>query len=190
MIPATLRDHINAISPLGNATWDALSTLFVSRPLRKRELFAAQGRVATEVGLLESGYVRAFFVTEDGTEYNKHMFVAPAVIGDYASLLSGEPVRLPQQALTPCTAWVADYRRVLALESRFDDLRRLARRFAEAMYLEKEDRELEIATMSAKERYLRLRRRYPAMERDIPQYEIASYLGITATQLSRVRARL
>ncbi len=190
VIPSALRDHIDSISPLRNATWEALRALFAPRKLSRREIFVKSGRVATEVGLLESGYVRSFFVTEDGAEYNKHMFVAPSVIGDYASLLSGRPVRLPQQALTPCAVWVADYRRILELERRFDDLRRLARRFAEAMYLEKEERELEMATMSAKERYLKLRQRYPEMEREIPQYEIASYLGVTATQLSRVRARL
>ena len=189
-IPRALRDHVDSISPLSDATWNDLSSLFLQQTLERRELFVRQGRVAKTIGLLESGYVRAFFTTEHGSEYNKHIFVAPAIIGDYASLLSGNPVQIPQQALTRCVAWVADYRRILELEHRFADLGVLARRFAELSYLQKEQRELEMATMSAGERYLALRKRYPKIERAIPQYEIASYLGITATQLSRIRAHL
>lgn len=189
-VPDILRNHVNSISPLSDATWSGLSSLFMQRTLERRELFAPPGRVTTTVGLLESGYIRAFFTTEQGSEYNKHIFVAPAIIGDYASLLSGDPVQIPQQTLTRCVVWVADYRRVLELEHRFVELSVLSRRFAELMYLQKEQRELELATMSARDRYLRLRRRYPDIERAIPQYEIASYLGVTPTQLSRIRAHL
>lgn len=186
-IPTQLRSMLEAIAPLAPGTWDALDALFAPRELGKRALLVAPGSVATRVGLLEAGVVRAFYPTESGSEYNKHLFLAPAVVGDYASLLTGAPARVGQQTLTSCRVWLADFRALLALEARHPDLALLPRRFAESMYLLNEARELEMATLTAGERYVLLRERTPEIEEMVPQYEIASYLGVTPTQLSRIR---
>lgn len=187
VLPAGLRSHVDSISPLGPA-WETLVQLFTRQELAKNEHFAPPGRPAQRIGLLESGYVRAYLPTEDGREYNKHIFVAPGIIGDYASLLTGRPVRVPQQAITDCVVWVASYQEIVALEVRHPELARLARRFAEVSYLMKEQREIELATMDAAQRYRRLLARRPDLESHVPLYHIASYLGITPTQLSRIRS--
>jgi hypothetical protein len=44
--------------------------------------------------------------------------------------------------------------------------------------------------LDAEKRYLILREEFPGLEMKIPQYHIASYLGISATQLSRVRNKM
>jgi len=44
-----------------------------------------------------------------------------------------------------------------------------------------------MALLDAEKRYLILREEFPGLEMKIPQYHIASYLGISPTQLSRVR---
>ena len=50
--------------------------------------------------------------------------------------------------------------------------------------------ELEMALLNATERYLLFKKSFPNLEQKIPQYHIASYLGVTATQLSRLRNKL
>lgn len=189
-LPDVLVAHLQGIHPVPVAVLDELRPLFSRRTLARREHFAVAGTCQRLVGLLEVGYLRAYYVTADGKEYNKHLFVGPAIIGDYASLLTGRPVELPQQALSDCVVWVAEYRALIELEPRLPDLVQLHRRFAEAMYLEKERRELQIATQPAAERYADFRRQFPGIEHHLPQYEVAAYLGITPTQLSRIRARL
>lgn len=52
------------------------------------------------------------------------------------------------------------------------------------------DRELALATQSAKERLLGLRLDKPGLEDSVPQHYLASYLGITPVSLSRLRAQL
>ncbi|MGE0784636.1 MAG: Crp/Fnr family transcriptional regulator [Sandaracinaceae bacterium] len=177
------------IGPLEPEVWAQLAPMLVRRTLETREHFAAPGSVQTTVGLLESGRVRAYFTRPDGKHYNKYFFTGPDLIGDYASLLTGRPVEVPQQALTPCTVWVLSYASVLALEDRFPSLVQLQRRYAEGLYLKNEQRELELATLNATERYALLLERHPGIEVDVPLYEIAAYLGITPTQLSRIRSR-
>ena len=49
---------------------------------------------------------------------------------------------------------------------------------------------MEIVLLNAEQRYLIFREEFPDLEMKIPQYHIASYLGISATQLSRVRRKM
>ena len=188
-VPRKLVALVDAIHPQSEEVWLAIRPALVRRRLVAREHYSAPGAVQETVGLLESGRVRAYHVTADGKQYNKHLFTGPDVIGDYASLLTGRPVEVPQQALTDCIVWSLDYAYLLSLEERFPSLVQLQRRFAEALYLAKEQRELELATRNASERYAALTTQHPGIEADVPLYEIAAYLGITPTQLSRIRAR-
>ena len=186
-LPAAVVDHVDAIHPLRARTWAALEPLFRPERLDKGEHLVPPGRVATSLGLLESGWVRAYTVTPAGAEYSKHLFRGPALVGDYASLLTGEPVRTPQQALTPCVVHLADWHRVQRLYDEHRDLERLARRFAELLYLDNERREIELVTLPAAERWRLLRERNPTIEQDLAQFQIAAHLGVTPTQLSRIR---
>lgn len=188
-VPRSLVALVNAIHVQPDEVWAALVPAFVRRRLEAREHYCRPGVVQTSVGLLESGRVRAYYVTANGKTYNKHFFTGPDVIGDYASLLTGRPVEVPQQALTDCVVWSLDYAHLLSLEPRFPSLVQLQRRFAEALYLAKEQRELDLATRTAGERYAALVTQHPGIEAEIPLYEIAAYLGVTPTQLSRIRRR-
>ncbi len=188
-LPDSLVAYVSAISPLSLETWAEISALFRTVELGRAEHLVPPGRPATQVGLLERGWVRAYHINANGTEYSKHLFRAPALVGDYASLLTGESVRTPQQTLTPVTVHVADWVQVVALFDAHRDLERLARRFAELLYLDNERREIELVTLPASERLRLLIERHPSIERDLPLFRIAAHLGITPTQLSRIRRR-
>jgi len=55
--------------------------------------------------------------------------------------------------------------------------------------VEKEQKEVEIILHDAEQRYSTFQNQYPDLEQLIPQYHIASYLGVTPTQLSRIRRK-
>ena len=185
-----LKQYFNYISPLSKETWQAIQPLFKSRKLKANEFFAKEYEYSKEIAFLEGGCVRAFFTNEEGKEYNKQFFVAPSIIGAYSSLLTGQANLIPQQALTDCTIWSANYNEIQRQYPHFHDLERLARKIAEFYFLEKEAKELEMALQDATERYLKFREQFPTLEQLIPQYHIASYLSISPTQLSRIRKKL
>jgi len=125
-----------------------------------------------------------------GKEYNKTFFTAPAIIGSYVSLISKEKNRLPQQALTNCVIWRLNYNVIEKLSDNNYELERLRRKIAEHFFVGNEKKQLEMALLEAKERYLIFRKEHPGVEDIIAQYHIASYLGISPTQLSRIRQKL
>ena len=185
-----LLQYINQISVISQTSAIVLSQLFELKTLKKGEFFAREGEYSQQIGFLQSGIVRAFFINKKGKEYNKQFFVAPTIIGAYTSLIIKQPNKIAQQALTDCTVLVADYQSIERLYHQYHDLERLGRKVAEYYFLEKEQKEIEMALLDADKRYEILKNTFPTLEMEIPQYHIASYLGISATQLSRIRRQL
>ena len=182
--------YINKISPLTEATFAELLQHFKPMQLRKHAYFVREGERAQQIGFLTKGIVRAYFCNSAGQEYTKQFFVGPAIIGAYTSLLTRQPNKIAQQALTDCEVLVADYHALEQLYDQYHDLERLGRKVAEGYFLEKEVKELNMALLDAEKRYLIMRAQFPTIEAEVPQYHIASYLGISPTQLSRVRRKL
>ena len=60
----------------------------------------------------------------------------------------------------------------------------------EDAYIKKEKRIFELSMLDATDRYLKIRKDLPNIEKQIPQYQIASFLNITPVQLSRIRKDL
>ena len=185
-----LKQYLQSVSPIKEETWLKIQPLFTEITLKKKDYFIEDGQFATRFGFLKSGVIRAFYRDPQGKEYNKYFFTSPTIVGGYTSLITGRPNRIIQQALTDCELLVADYRAFLQLYDTCPDLERVGRKYAEAYFVEKEKKEVEIILYSAEKRYLLFREQYPQLEQQISQYHIAAYLGITPTQLSRVRKKL
>lgn len=181
---------INNISELPDETWKLLIKNAQKVTLKKDEYFVQYDEVAKEIGILTEGIVRSFYVTDEGKEYNKTLFAAPNIIGSYVSLITGEPNKLPQQALTDCCITKIAMADIETLSKTHLEVERLRRKIAEHFFVLKEKREVEMALLQAEERYLIFRKEFPTAEQQIPQFQIASYLGISATQLSRIRKKM
>lgn len=181
------------IQQFGNIREETLVELkanFKQIQLSKKDFFSRDGEYARKVGFLEKGIIRAFIRTYEGKEYTKQFFFGPSMVGAYSSLLTGQPNRIIQQTLTECTIWIADYAKIEALYDRHHELERIGRKIAEHYYLEKERNMVEMALYDADKRYAIIKERFPNIESQVQQYHIASYLGITPTQLSRIRKKM
>ncbi len=185
-----LKTFLDRLSPLSTASWEKFSDLFTAKTLKKGQFYIRDGQMAKEIGFLNSGILRAYYQSDDGTEYNKHFFLPYCFIGGYASLISGKINVINQQALTDCELLVANYTDLQKLYPSCPDIERVSRLLAEQFFIQKEQREIEIVLMDAEKRYKIFRKDFPALEQHIPQYHIASYLGITPTQLSRIRRKI
>ncbi len=177
-------------SSVSTESWDNFSALFKPKELKKGDYFIKEGEIAKEIAFLERGIIRVFYRSDKGDEYNKQFFVNPSLIGGYASLITNLPTQINQQALTNCNILVAKHSDIQALYSTCPDIERVARILAEYYFVEKEQREIEIVLLDAEKRYHIFQKQFPQLEQQIPQYHIASYLGITPTQLSRIRKKL
>ncbi len=183
------KTYLNDFTALPSATMQALLDLFAPVTMHKGEHLAVEGEFAKKLAFVESGVLRAYYRSPKGEEFNKLFFVNPAIVGAYSSLITGQQNMINIQCLTDCCLLQANFERILALYEAHPLVERLNRVIAEDFFVKKERREMSLVMNDASERYALFQREYPDIENQIAQYHVASYLGITPTQLSRIRAK-
>lgn len=165
--------------------------LFAPSNLKKGEFFVEEGTHSSKVAFIIEGVMRTFYRTPDGTEYNKTFFIENSFATSFAAVLQRTESHLNFQALTDCDILVADYYEIENLFEKHRSVETLVRIVMQNDWvIKKEQRELRLVLNDAEERYLYFQKEYPELENRIPQYHIASHLGITPIQLSRIRAGL
>lgn len=163
--------------------------LFELKKFEKGEYFATEGTVSTKLGFVRNGILRAFYRNPKGEEYIKLFFQNSSILGAYASLITKSESIIIIECLSNCEVLVCNFQDILDLYQTHQSIESLNRVIAEDFFVKKEKREMSLVMYDASKRYELFQEEYPGLENEIPQYHIASYLGITPTQLSRIRAQ-
>ncbi len=185
----TLNDYLAQFVSFNAKELEVFNHPFHSKSLIKGAYLAKEGEIARKLAFIESGVMRAFFRNTAGKEYNKTFFTEGNFVGAYSSLITGAENLINIQCLTSCEVLMADYSQITNRYAEFASFEKFGRKIAEYKFILKEKREIELVTLSASERYDIFKKEHPGLENKIPQYHIASYLGVSATQLSRIRAK-
>jgi CRP-like cAMP-binding protein len=132
------------------------------------------------------GLFRFCYTLSDGREYNKGFALEQDFFTSYGAMISREPSYFSVEALEEAVVIEIPYSLLEALMDQSHSWERFVRRNVEKLYLKKEERERQLLFLSARERYEQFRAKYPGLDERLPQYHIASYLGITPVSLSRL----
>jgi CRP-like cAMP-binding protein len=161
-----------------------------SRSLAPGEPFCRLGQERHELAFIHEGIVRYYVVLPDGDEATKDFSFAPSFTVSFGSAAAGRPAAVAIAAVTACRLSVWPYAAMLALYERHAEWQKLGRLLAEVLYARKERREISFLLESAETRYRKALRAFPSEIAQIPQYHLASYLGIRPQSLSRLRKRV
>ncbi|MCW9707863.1 Crp/Fnr family transcriptional regulator [Fodinibius salsisoli] len=184
-----LSDRLNKIINFDEPSLSELMNLFEVNHFDKGFHYAKTGEYATRMGFVVEGVLRAYHTTKEGEYYNKTFFTEGSFVGAYSSLVTGKKNLINIQCLTDVMLLEGSYADLVALYDDYPSVERFSRILAEQYFVHKERREIQLVTLDAAERYELFRKNHPEVEQQIPQYHIASYLGVTPTQLSRIRAK-
>lgn len=182
---------LNSFANIDEAAFDKLKNISSYRVLNKNEIIAKEGEVPlANVYMLISGIMRAYINVESGKQHNKKIFAPRSFVGALTAIITNKPSKFTYQALTECEVFEIDFAAFLKLSETDITFSNLYNRILENVFMEYERRSLELMTLNATQRYLKLRQRIPNIDDLIPQFQIASFLNITPVQLSRVRKKL
>ena len=112
--------------------------------------------------------------------------------GDYQSLITGQKSALEIKAITDCSILSIPFntlRKVYAQKPQIET-ERIGRSTAESLYILKNKEIIDLKTLSAKERYLKMLEQQSELLQKMPLKYLAAYLGISAESLSRIRKEL
>jgi len=155
----------------------------------KNEFILIQGKVCDFVAFINKGAFRGFY-SVDGQEYTKQFFLEGGFCTDYASFLTEKKSLTYLQATEDSTVIVFEKKDVAVMYKAIPNFVQFGKLLAENLYIAVTDIKASFILNTPEERYTNLIKDRPKVIQSIPQYMIASYLGITPEFLSRIRRRL
>ena len=165
---------------------NALISLFTPQQFAKETHLERPGADKSSLFFMASGLVRYYYLGDDGKEWNK-AFVSEGMIStSFTADFLNKPSPYGIQALEESTILIANYSAFEALYDTYPMIERLGRKIIESILIFKMNRERSLLKDSAKVRYAEFVHDNPGLMSRVPQYHIASYLGITEASLSRL----
>lgn len=154
----------------------------------KATLFTASAPFL-KLWFITEGMMRTYRIIE-GEDYTFFFFTKNDFAVDYESFLTEEQSPLFFEALVDTTYLEFSKPTILALYDRFPRFEKVGRIMAERAYLSATERLKQFQAGDLETRYKNLLSRDPELFQKIPQYHIASYLGVKPQSLSRLKAKL
>ncbi len=152
--------------------------------------FLFQGdRPFNKLLFIQTGIVRAFRLI-DGEDFTYFFFATNDFAVDFQSYLTGAPSALFFETLSATTYIEYQKKDIDRLYTEYPIFLTIGKQMAEGAYLSAADRLKQHQTDDLRTRYLKLVSKNPSLFQNVPQHYIASYLGVKAQSLSRIRAEI
>jgi CRP-like cAMP-binding protein len=161
-----------------------------TRKFLKGQYVVQNGDVCKYENFVLSGCLKAFYIDNEGQEHILMFAIENWWIADLGSFISQTPADLNVQCLENCELVQIQYDDLQELYTAIPKLERFFRIIIQKAFVAAQKRIINNFTLPAIERYLQFRDHYPTIEQRVPQYMIASYLGITKEFLSKIRSQL
>ena len=159
----------------------------VLRQYDKGELFAEEGRTAKYLGYIKSGSLKYVVYAPDGTEKVVGLEFAGEFVADFPFSLYGKKSRVSIVAVTPCEIYCISAREIGTLMKSDAELYRKISETNIELFDTTYNRYIDMYIKSAQERYDELVEQHEDIFSIFSLKDIASFLNITPTYLSRLR---
>jgi CRP-like cAMP-binding protein len=181
----TIRTYIS----LRASEEQVVSNLFQKRSLEQGEHLLISGNTCRYVSFIESGLVRYYSMDSDD-EKTYYFSSEGEFVCDYESFLPQVPSSKNIQALENSQLYQISHHNLQELYLRLTHGERLGRLAIEQVFVNVIQQVTSLYNDSPEVRYQQFIRSYPKIAQRVPQYYIASYVGVRPQSLSRIRKRM
>lgn len=174
--------------------WSLLKSKLQVVNYQKGDIILRFGSVCPQLFFINSGLARGYLIDEQGKDYTWGLFFNDAnaqmhniFVTDYDSFLHQQPSQIEIEALEECELLSIDHRDLQYLYNKLKKGERFGRLMAESAYSYLHRYIIDRQTKSASQRFKEFVERNPHLLDKVPQYHIATFLGITPQHLSRLK---
>ncbi|KAB8332222.1 Crp/Fnr family transcriptional regulator [Scytonema tolypothrichoides VB-61278] len=182
-------DFISRLLPNHGIDFSKLDSQLRKQTIGKGDYLFREGEICQFIGFIIKGCFR-IFILKDDKEITFDFFVENRPIADYESYFRKQPTRFYLQAIESSEILILNDVCLDLLFEKSQNGQRLQRLVVETLFFRFRDKLLSLYMDEPDERYLKLLETEPALLQRIPQYYLASYLGIEPESLSRLKKRL
>lgn len=186
---ALIEAYVRQVVSPNAEEWEAFRGILTPKRIRKKELILKQGQVCTFIAFVTEGFLREYnFLHDKDVTVD---FISPGnFVTDYPSFLLQSPSVQYIEALTDVECLLFKRDDIHRLYDQYKTWERFGRLIAERIFCNAEMRRKNIISKSAEDLYHDFVRDYPQVVQHVPQYYIASYLGLSPEHLSRIRRKV
>ena len=183
-----LIEKIKQIIQVSESEEQILQDLFVEKQLLKGEHFLAENQICRWLGLIHHGLVR-YYVNVDGEDKTYYFGKEGDFVCDYESFLPQKPSNKNIQALEDISLYTISHEGLQQIYDHLKEGDRFGRLGIEQVFVSILQQLTSFYNDPPELRYQHFLDAYPEISQRIPQYYIASYVGIKPQSLSRIRNR-
>ena len=186
-----LVDHIVARVALSPEEIQEFVSYFKLTKIKKRQFIIQPDFVAKYRNYVLEGAFRAYVVADEGEEHTIQFAVEDWWISDYTSYIYQVPASMFVIAIEDSVILQIDFESEQKLKASNPKFETFFRIMAERSFAGMQKRVISNLTKTAEERFTEFEEKYPKIANRVPQYTLASFLGMTTQYLSKLRnARL
>jgi len=193
----TLRDFIEKQVDISDETWELLNASIQVHHYKKGDIIYFKDNIWTDFIYINSGMIRSYIINEEGKDFTRqfHFNTKESNIGnvfatDLSSLLKQTPSHRGFEALEDSEVLIFSKENLNKLFKSSMKWGEIGRIVTEMSYISIDTYYLNLLTKSTKDRYSLLRKDMRELIENVPQYHVATYLGVTPVTLSRIKKEL
>lgn len=182
-------NYFSRISPLSQAEADGIAQSMQTKAFKKGDYLLREGQGSASTYFILEGCIREYILS-DGEEKTTNFFTEEQWAIPLNNFIPQKPATHNWVCVEDTTVVVGDEQQAQALFKRFPRFETISRTIMEAAFAEQKEALTSYYTDSPEQRYLKLLTSRPGLINRIPQYHLASYIGVKPESLSRIRKRL
>lgn len=185
----SLLSFLENIHPMSQELRAALFTDTIFKKVKKRNILLDIGEIQKSLFFIVKGAVRSYYLDSFGKDTTSWLLFEGDLAISVYSFFSQKRSFEVLEVLEDACILVLSHEKLMMLYKRFPEFNYIGRILTEHYYIKAEEKANELRVFSATERYHHLLEKYPNIIARIPLGMISSYLGITQSTLSRIRAK-
>ena len=190
MDPKPLLDCFRKYISLSNEEELLLLSKVTYRKYLKSQYIVQQGDICKFTGFIISGCTKTFYMDDGGQEHIILFAIEDWWTSDLGSFIAQSPADFNVQCIENTELIQFSFDAIEELFIEIPKLERFFRKIVERAFVSTQKRIVRNFSLTAKEQYVQFKNMYPTIEQRVPQYMIASYLGITKEFLSKIKSQL
>jgi len=180
-------NYLKKLFPITEEEFEMISAVTIQKSLRKKKFLLQEEDIWRNNAFVSKGLLRIYSIDDRGLEHILGLSVENNWTGDIESYTSGMASNLNIDALEDSEILLISKDNFKDLLKKIPGLDTAMKKLFEISFIESQNRILSNISLSAEQKYHNFTNTFPEISGRIPQHMIASYLGITAETLSRIK---